>query len=92
MAIHHLSGQVLGRAVKANPDGTRRPPSNAVAASAYRSGQRLTDRESGRVHDYNQRRGVVHEEIMAPPGSAPWLENRELLWNTVEAIEKRRNV
>jgi hypothetical protein len=91
MAIYHFSGQVLGRAVKANPDGTRRPPSNAVAAAAYRSGQRLVDRTSGQVHDYSQRRGVVHEEVMAPAGSAPWLENRELLWNTVEAMEKRRD-
>ena len=91
MAIYHFSGQVLGRTVKANPDGTRRPPSNAVAAAAYRSGQRLVDRTSGQVHDYSQRRGVVHEEVMVPAGAAPWLENRELLWNTVEAMEKRRD-
>ncbi|EYR78520.1 MobQ family relaxase [Shinella sp. DD12] len=91
MAIYHFSGQVLGRTVKANPDGKRRLPSNAVAAAAYRSGQRLVDRASGQVHDYSQQRGVVHEEVMVPAGAAPWLENRELLWNTVEAMEKRRD-
>lgn len=91
MAIYHFSGQVLGRTVKANPNGTRRPPSNAVAAAAYRSGSRLVDRTSGQVHDYSKRRGVVHEEIMVPPGAATWLENRELLWSTVEGMEKRRD-
>ena len=91
MAIYHFSGQILGRTVKANPDGTRRPPSNAVAAAAYRSGSRLVDRTSGDVHDYSQRRGVVHSEILAPPGSAPWLEDRETLWNTVEAMESRKD-
>lgn len=91
MAIYHLSGQILGRTVKPNPDGTRRPPSNAVAAAAYRSGQRLVDRTSGQVHDYSHRRGVVHEEVMVPAGAATWLENRELLWNTVESMEKRRD-
>jgi hypothetical protein len=28
---------------------------------------------------------------MTPAGSAPWLEDRETLWNTVEAMEKRKD-
>ena len=91
MAIYHFSGQILGRAVKRNPDGTRRPPSKAVAAAAYRSGSRLVDGNTGEVHDYSNRRGVVYSEIMAPAGSAPWLEDRQLLWSTVEAMEKRKD-
>lgn len=91
MAIYHFSAQVLGRVGKRNPDGSPRPGSNAVAAAAYRSGERLTDREGGKVHDYSRRKGVVHSEVLAPPGSAPWLEDRELLWNTVEALEKRKD-
>ncbi|WP_460233109.1 MobQ family relaxase [Agrobacterium radiobacter] len=89
MAIYHFSGQILGRSSKVNPDGTYRPGSKAVAAAAYRSGSRLVDGNTGEVHDYSHRRGVVHSEIMAPPGSAPWLEDRQLLWSTVEAMEKR---
>ncbi|MDR6100578.1 hypothetical protein QE369_000756 [Agrobacterium larrymoorei] len=89
MAIYHFSGQILGRSSKVNPDGTFRPGSKAVAAAAYRSGSRLVDGNTGEVYDYSHRRGVVHSEVMAPPGSAPWLEDRQLLWSTVEALEKR---
>lgn len=91
MAIYHFSAQILGRNAKRNPDGTHRPGSNALAAAAYRSGQRLTDRTSGQSHDYSRRGGVVHSEIMAPPGTARWLEDREILWNTVEAMESRKD-
>ncbi|WP_192886622.1 MobQ family relaxase [Agrobacterium sp. LAD9] len=91
MAIYHFSGQILGRSSKVNPDGTYRPGSKAVAAAAYRSGSRLVDGNTGEVHDYSHRRGVVHSEIMAPPGSATWVEDRQLLWSTVEAMDKRRD-
>lgn len=91
MAIYHLSGQILGRTSKRNPDGTIRPGSNAVAAAAYRAGERLTDRTTGETHDYSRRGGVVHSEILIPPGSAPWLADRETLWNTIEAMETRKD-
>jgi hypothetical protein len=88
LAIYHFSGQILGRAPKV-VNGKLRPGSKAVAAAAYRSGERLEDHHHRESHDYSQRRGVVHAEILAPPGSAPWLTDRELLWNSVEAMEKR---
>lgn len=91
MAIYHFSGQILGRQPKRNPDGSYRPGSKAVAAAAYRAGERLVDRSSNEVHDYRRRGGVVHAEILTPPGSAPWLTDRETLWNTVEAMETRRD-
>ncbi|MGY5780294.1 MobQ family relaxase [Rhizobium sp. LEGMi135b] len=91
MAIYHFSGQILGRKSKRNPDGSYRPGSNAVAAAAYRAGERLTDRGKNEVHDYSRRGGVAHAEILAPPGSAPWLTDRETLWNTVEAMEVRKD-
>lgn len=99
MAIYHFSAQVLGRAPKVQKDGSARPGSNAVAAAAYRSGERLAyagrddgeDRVPGRVHDYSKRTGVTHAEVMAPPGAAAWLTDRELLWNTVEAMEVRKD-
>lgn len=91
MAIYHFSGQILGRKSKRNPDGSYRPGSKAVAAAAYRAGERLVDRGSNEVHDYSRRGGVVHADILAPPGSAPWLTDRETLWNTVEAMETRKD-
>nr|WP_280952624.1 MobQ family relaxase [Neorhizobium alkalisoli] len=91
VAIYHFSGQILGRKPKRNPDGTMRPGSKAVAAAAYRAGERLVDRGNSEVHDYSRRGGVAHSEILAPPGSAPWLTDRETLWNTVEAMEVRKD-
>jgi hypothetical protein len=91
MAIYHFSGQILGRKPKRNPDGSYRPGSNTVAAAAYRAGERLTDRGTNEVHDYSRRGGVAHAEILIPPGSAPWLADRETLWNTVEAMEVRKD-
>ncbi len=91
VAIYHFSGQILGRKPKRNPDGSYRPGSKAVAAAAYRAGERLIDRNSGEIHDYSRRGGVAHSEILAPPGSAPWLTDRETLWNTVEAMEIRKD-
>lgn len=89
MAIYHFSGQILGRAAKMNPDGSGRPGSKAAAAAAYRSGSQVRDYQTGEIHDYSRRRGVAHAEIMVPVGAAAWLEDRELLWGTVERMEKR---
>jgi hypothetical protein len=91
MAIYHFSGQILGRSPKQNPDGSWRPGSKAVAAAAYRSGTRLDDHTHRQEHDYSRRKGVVHAEVLTPPGSAPWLTDRALLWNTVEAMETRKD-
>lgn len=99
MAIYHFSAQVLGRAPRAQPDGSVRPGSSAVAAAAYRAGTRLKaeGRNAGeqqvpaKVHDYSKRTGVSHSEIMVPEGGAAWLADRELLWNAVEQMEVRRD-
>lgn len=89
MAIYHFSGQILGRTAKLNPDGSGRPGSKAAAAAAYRSGSQVRDYRTGEIHDYSRRKGVAHAEIMIPTGAAAWLEDRELLWGTVERMEKR---
>ncbi len=36
----------------------------AVAAAAYRSGERLTNEWDGLTHDYTHKPGIVHKEIM----------------------------
>ncbi|WP_050746794.1 MULTISPECIES: MobQ family relaxase [unclassified Shinella] len=90
MAIYHFSGQILGRKPKV-VNGALRPGSKAVAAAAYRAGEKLRDHGKDQTHDYSNRRGVVYSEILTPPGSAPWLTDRETLWNTVEALETRKD-
>jgi hypothetical protein len=91
VAIYHFSGQILGRKAKQNPDGSARPGSKAAAAAAYRSGSQVRDYRTGEIHDYRRRGGVSHAEIMVPVGAAAWLEDRELLWGTVERMEKRED-
>ena len=81
MAIYHFSAKVISRA-----NG-----SSAVASAAYRSASRLRDERLERCHDFTNKPGVVHSEIMLPDGATDELRDREVLWNTVEAGEKRKD-
>jgi Ti-type conjugative transfer relaxase TraA len=81
VAIYHFSAKVISRA-----NG-----SSAVAAAAYRSASRLEDERLGRGHDFSNKAGVVHSEIMAPEGSPERWQDRETLWNEVEAGEVRKD-
>src|SRR3546814_451186 len=79
MAIYHFSAKVISRA-----NG-----SSAVASAAYRAAERLHDDRLGRDHDFSNKAGVVHSEIMLPEGAPERLNDRATLWNEVEAGEKR---
>lgn len=81
MAIYHFSAKVIGR-------GTGR---SAVAAAAYRSASRLEDERLGRAHDFTDKPGVVHSEVMLPEAAPERLRDRETLWNEVEATERRKD-
>ncbi|HEV7313734.1 Ti-type conjugative transfer relaxase TraA [Sphingopyxis sp.] len=81
MALYHFSAKVISRAVG----------SSAVAAAAYRSADRLHDERLGRSHDFSNKVGVVHSEVLLPEGADErWLD-REKLWNDVEAAELRKD-
>lgn len=68
----------------------RRQGRSSIAAAAYRSGARLTDRQSGTVHDFRQRKDIIHRDIILPRGVGPdWARDRERLWNTAEISERR---
>ena len=64
---------------------------SAVAAAAYRSGEKLTNEWDGMTHDYTRKGGVVHNEIMLPPHAPPSFSDRSTLWNSVELYEKAGN-
>ncbi|WP_293678512.1 Ti-type conjugative transfer relaxase TraA [uncultured Phenylobacterium sp.] len=81
MAIYHFSAKVISRA-----NG-----SSAVAAAAYRSASELHDDRLGRSHNFSNKAGVEHSEIMAPEGSPERWQDRQTLWNEVEAFEKRKD-
>ena len=81
MAIYHFSVQVIGRAAGRS----------AVAAAAYRSASRLRDDRLDRDHDFSNKPGVVHSEVMLPEQAPEQWNDRERLWNDVEAFEKRKD-
>ena len=79
MAQYRFSAQVIKRS-----DGR-----SAVAAAAYRAGERLVDERLDMPFDYRSRDGVEHTEIMLPIGAPSGFADRATLWNAVEAVEKR---
>jgi Ti-type conjugative transfer relaxase TraA len=81
MAIYHLHVKVIGR----------KAGSSAVASAAYRSASRLRDDRLERSHDFSNKRGVVHSEVMLPEDAPEQWRDRERLWNDVEAFEARKD-
>ncbi|ASR53160.1 Ti-type conjugative transfer relaxase TraA [Blastomonas fulva] len=81
MAIYHFSAKTISRAAG----------SSALAAAAYRAGERLHDERLGRTHDFTNKAGVVHSEVMLPEGANEAWSDREQLWNDVEAAEVRKD-
>lgn len=64
---------------------------SAVASSAYRSGEKLEDRETGITHDYTNKSGVIYNEVMLPDHAPKEYKDRATLWNEVEKVEKQSN-
>jgi Ti-type conjugative transfer relaxase TraA len=64
---------------------------SSIASAAYRAGERLHDEKLDRDHDYTEKAGVVHREIMLPEGAPARWADRGTLWNEVEAGEKRKD-
>src|SRR5258708_27022680 len=62
-----------------------------TAAAAYRSGSALRDERHGLTHNYTRSRKAAHSEIMSPAGAPAWVHDREMLWNRVEAGERRKD-
>ena len=61
---------------------------SAVAAAAYRSGEKMVNEWDGLTHDFTRKGGIVHTEIMLPIHAPPEFADRSTLWNSVEEIEK----
>ena len=78
IAIFHCPIQIIKRSVGRS----------AIAAAAYRSGEKLTSEWDGLTRDYTHKPGVVHSEIMLPAHAPPEFADRSTLWNSVEQIEK----
>lgn len=81
IAIYHCSIKIISRG----------KGKSAVAAAAYRSGEKLINNYDGIVHDYTRKSGIAHTEILLPSHAPPDFQNRSALWNSVEKIEKSKN-
>jgi len=81
MAIYHLCIKIISRG----------KGKSAVAASAYRSGEKIKNEYDGIVHDFTRKGGIVHTEIILPQNAPQEFLDRGTLWNSVEKIEKSKD-
>ena len=61
MAIYHCSIKIISRG----------KGKSAVAAAAYRVGEKITNDLDGETHDYTRKGGVIHTEILLPDHAPP---------------------
>ena len=81
MAIYHLCIKIISRGKS----------KSAVAASAYRSGEKIKNEYDSIVHDFTRKGGIAHTEILLPQNAPQEFSDRGTLWNSVEKIEKSKN-
>ncbi len=82
MAIFHLTTKVISRG----------KGQSAIAAAAYRSGERLRDEQTGEIKEYKARAERIEFEGMFAPKDAPeWAQERNQFWNHVERTETRKD-
>jgi MobA/MobL family len=82
MAIFHLNAKVISRG----------KGQSAIAAAAYRSGDRLRDEQTGEQKFYKTSdERVQFTDIMAPKDAPEWAHDRNRLWNEAGRAEKRKD-
>ncbi|MGO1162295.1 MobA/MobL family protein [Brucella sp. C7-11G] len=77
-ALYHAAAKIFKRSAGRS----------ATAAAAYRSASKITDRRTGEVFDYRKKH-AISAFILTPNNAPAWAQDREELWNRVEASEKR---
>jgi len=63
----------------------------AIAAAAYRAGEKIYDAYYGETQDYSRKKGVVATKIYAPDYVPERLRDRQTLWTEVEFNEHRKD-
>lgn len=63
----------------------------AIAAAAYRAGEKLYDAYYGETQDYSRKKGVVTTKIYTPDYVPERLRDRQTLWTEVEFNEHRKD-
>lgn len=81
MAIYHCTTKPISRSAGRS----------STASSAYRSAQKILDKQTGEIHDYSRKQGVIYTEIIPPKNIDIKEVSREDLWNLAEQTEKRKD-
>ena len=81
MAIYHNEVKMI----------TRGEGRSACAASAYISCSAIYNDYDGIQHDYTRKSGLVWEQVFLPSMAPAAWQDRETLWNAVEAAEKEKD-
>lgn len=67
---------------------SRAKGTSAVASYAYRVGDKVTDKRTGKIHDYTKKRGVLRTSTIIPNNTK--ISGADL-WNLAELTEKKSN-
>jgi hypothetical protein len=78
IALYHFHVTQIGRSAG----------QSAVAAAAYRSGEKLHSLYYGEDADYTRKGGVICSEILLPVHAPSEYADREKLWNAIENVER----
>lgn len=70
---------------------SRRTGRSAIQMAAYCSRDKLYSDYTGKSYDYTDRQDLVYHEIILPDYAPDTFRNSEVLWNSVEKIEKSKN-
>lgn len=81
MALFHLSVTQVQRSAG----------QSAIASAAYRAGERLYSERYGEYSDYTHKGGVICSHILLPPQAPPEYQDRQTLWNALEAAERGKD-
>ena len=81
MAIYHNEVKII----------TRGEGRSACAASAYIGCAAIYNDYDGIQHDYTKKQGLVWDQVFLPPMAPAEWQDKEKLWNAVEAAEKSKD-
>jgi len=70
---------------------SRRAGRSAVQIAAYCSRNKFYSDYTGKSYNYTDRNDLVYHEVMLPDSAPNVFHNSEVLWNSVEKVEKSRN-
>ena len=81
MAIYHNEVKII----------TRGEGRSSCTAAAYIGCAAIYNDYDGIRHDYTKKQGLVWDQVFLPPMAPAEWQDKEKLWNAVEAAEKSKD-